>query len=119
MISFGLSVIIISSSCGKKYQKTENVCKGAAIAQWIRLCLLSSSPELESQAHRLHIYSQTLYYICHCDENMGLTHIFKKRLQVSQRILVDCFITVTSDSVVSMPMGIESKILVKLNRAGI
>ena len=69
-----------------------------------------------------HLQSNVVLYLSLCsekDENMGLTHIFKKRLQVSQRILVDCFITVTSDSVVSMPMGIESKILVKLNRAGI
>ena len=40
----------------------------AAIAKWIRLCLPSCGPGLESEAHHLRFYSQILYYICHCIE---------------------------------------------------
>ena len=60
--------------------RIKSVLVEAAIAQWIRLRLLTSSPRFESQAHLLRFYSQILYYICHCivekDENKQKEALF-------------------------------------------
>ena len=48
------------------FKKKEIKSWGAAIAQWIRLCLPSCCPGFESQAHHLRFYHlQYLCYICY------------------------------------------------------
>ena len=54
---------------------------GAAIAQWICLCLTSCRSGFESQAHHLRFFHFILFklYICHLNCNVKRTKINKKR----------------------------------------
>ena len=58
---------------------------GAAIAQWIRLCLPICHPRFESHAHHLCFY-QFILNLCHvektkvCKKRAGLSHLFIKIL---------------------------------------
>ena len=56
--------------------------RGAAIAQWIRLCLPSCRPGFESQVHHLRFFQflKLKLFICHSNWNVKRTKINKKRL---------------------------------------
>ena len=61
--------------------------KGAAIAQWIHLCLPSCRPGFESQAHHQRLFHlKYLCYLCHVKRTKiktkkwpGLAHFFTKK----------------------------------------
>ena len=68
-ILIGYKCLNIQSECTQNY-----LYRGAAIAQWIRLCLPSCRPRFQPQAHHQHFY-QFIFDLCHVEK----TKINKKR----------------------------------------
>ena len=85
--------------------------KGAAITQWIRLCLPFCRPGFESQAHHLHFYHYSqfvLYLSCEKNENKQKEagfDPFKIRLLRSITVHSFLFINRMMWPAAALPMG--------------